>query len=56
MTVLQCELYRLRLSEMKEVVSDRECDGSILSCCHRNPHGHKRITKKEEEDSDEDSN
>jgi len=24
------------------------CDGSILSCCPRNPHGHERALKEEE--------
>jgi len=26
------------------------CGGSILSCCPRNPHGHERALKEEEED------
>jgi len=26
------------------------CGGSILSCCHRNPHGHERALKEEEEE------
>jgi len=25
------------------------CGGSILSCCPRNPHGHERALKEEEE-------
>jgi len=25
------------------------CGGSILSCCSRNPHGHERALKEEEE-------
>jgi len=26
------------------------CGGSILSCCPRNPHGHERALKEEDED------
>jgi len=26
------------------------CGGSILSCCPRNPHGHERTLKEEEEE------
>jgi len=26
------------------------CGGSVLSCCPRNPHGHERALKEEEED------